>query len=1636
VALNFDAKLTLDVTQFLASVKRAENAVDGLRKKLADPMRMPGATGSPSGVQGRQRASGAEEMANDVVRNSARARYALYDVAAAYQQVEKIATAALKAMIGTAADYERAFVNVARTTEFQSIKIGEAARAMKYSLTELATQIPVSFGKITEIATIGNQLGIAQGKLTSFTKAVAQFSSVTGVGVESAALSFGRIGELLSSAGSEVDYNQLGSAIAYTGVKAVATEAQILSVTKEIATTAKMAKFSTPDVVGLATALSSLGIAPEAARGSIIRTFALINQAVGEGGAKLQGYASVAKMSGEDFSAAWKENGQVAFNSFVSGLQSLSDSGQNLDTVLRNLGIQNVRDIQTIQKLGDNYDVYAESIANANKGYTEAIFLSQAYAQIQETVTSKIEILQNQWNNFLASAGDASFPGVKVLLDVIGGILDRLNSFARNPFGKVVITMTTAALALAAAIAAINAVVFIARATMMAYATSIEAGVIATESQTVATAQLGAVTTATTTSINKGRLAFEALKVAGKATLWLAGIYLAIEAVGALGDAFQKATNSSEYFARKAEETIGGFDGLQDAITADYGDALKKYGDDAAVGAAIASGAIIGMTATVEQNSDAARRASEIARGYAVILGGEVVDGVNSASNAIGEQNIVLGSNYDAWLRSKMLSSGAFKDFAADTETVNQLNAIGFSFNDANNAAKQGEKSLKQYYATLIEKAKASGVSSAITGDLTIKLGGLAAAGFGANTAFNNFNQTLLGTAAEALLLGNTVQTTAEKLAALGDAPEKFIEQTKTLAKARTIWDYIAEIQTKLKTAFEWRYAAKNAADVLHTAWKKVAEDFKQAARNLRELRNEMYTLYADRAVLEYQLTVANRYGDTVRAQLIQAALNNNQSQIIQNTKDQTSATQDASRALKGNSEAAIRNRQTIQGLVTSSLDWLTTLKTTSKDTKTLTNAAKTAKQDFVDQAVALGFNADQLKTYTTSFDDFISIVNGTSDKLDVSMDVYLGFDGADAALHRWKQENADLTVKVKLLNPDWATWDAAQKHIIVVGTMTDFELNRYHQAKARNATLKGRYGTSDPEATKYIQDFEKTYGTGFASGGRVSGAGSGTSDSIPAMLSNGEYVVRAGAVKAVGVGTMDRINQADRMNFADGGLVKGYKDGGPAKKDGTPVDIFFDPMGWISQLVSSMYGNGGNPAPYLNASAGSGMKGAAGNTLQAYKDWVFNPEDPLSWAMALPIGKLGKLGKLAGADKLFGKFFTSGDKGKQLAVQKAMDARKDFFGSNPDPEILKMWEMVFASQYDITVGLMKALEKPGVFTRRSPSSVINMLRDNKTRTLFDTGTSAGLADTSVRSLAESKLFGQDNVGKMVYGYLVNTGLFKKMPEAADYLYNPFSPLTSQYGSVGMLLKPQTMEKVSLTAGDSLTEFMLNNNMDLLANGITKNTKKDISKKMTPDLLNKLGEAPYIEAQIPGFKPRSDIAAIYVKNKEDLQAIKDVVKELKLKIPVILKDGKAEKTFSETVDSIFKNKKGKTGTTAEEDIWTFANGGFVSGRGTSTSDSIPAMLSNGEFVVNAAAVSRLGVGFLNALNNPQGLSMPNFASSSAASNGSTSVVYLSPDDRALLRAVIDRPINLYTENAKIAQSANAGNVALAQRGKN
>ncbi|MFR9806922.1 transglycosylase SLT domain-containing protein [Pseudonocardia sp. RS010] len=127
------------------------------------------------------------------------------------------------------------------------------------------------------------------------------------------------------------------------------------------------------------------------------------------------------------------------------------------------------------------------------------------------------------------------------------------------------------------------------------------------------------------------------------------------------------------------------------------------------------------------------------------------------------------------------------------------------------------------------------------------------------------------------------------------------------------------------------------------------------------------------------------------------------------------------------------------------------------------------------------------------------------------------------------------------------------------------------------------------------------------AAGGYVTGPGTATSDSIPTWLSNGEYVIRAAAVRQIGVGTLDAINSGrssvvPAAGYAAGGLVAP-----------NPLNVEFQPSGFAEFIKNMTTAMSGGPAP-----AGSGPIVAQVQAVAARYGWGAGLQwDALSWLIS-----------------------------------------------------------------------------------------------------------------------------------------------------------------------------------------------------------------------------------------------------------------------------------------------------------------------------------------------------------------------------------------------------------------------------------
>lgn len=343
------------------------------------------------------------------------------------------------ASVAAAASQERAFADVARTTQM-SAQSAEM-RTLSNTYKDLSTQISTTYEDLSQIGSLGAQMGISADKLGDFTHAVAGFTTITGTNIDSATEAFGRFFEMVDNAGVEADhsgqrYMNFASQVAELGAKSVATESEILTMANSIAASAASAGIGQDAILAYATALSSLGIKQEWARGSLQRIFGSVNDAVAEAGEGLDKFATVLGMTTAEAENLWRTDPSTFFNNLLTSLNNVTDSVERW-TIIKNLGFKNTRDIQLLQRLSLNIDLVNESFRNSADAARNTEFLDKSLETLNATLTETIARWKNSLANLGASLGGPFLGIVKKILDGLIVIQDALSHIGDNAFGRV-----------------------------------------------------------------------------------------------------------------------------------------------------------------------------------------------------------------------------------------------------------------------------------------------------------------------------------------------------------------------------------------------------------------------------------------------------------------------------------------------------------------------------------------------------------------------------------------------------------------------------------------------------------------------------------------------------------------------------------------------------------------------------------------------------------------------------------------------------------------------------------------------------------------------------------------------------------------------------------------------------------------------------------------------------------------------------------------------------------------------------------------------------------------------------------------------------------------------------------------------
>ena len=151
-----------------------------------------------------------------------------------------------------------------------------------------------------------------------------------------------------------------------------------------------------------------------------------MNNAVKDGGEKLQGFAKVSGMSGQEFAETWKKDPYAAVQAFEKGLAGQNKEGKNVKAMLKDLGITELRETDTVLRLANGNKQLQTARENANKGYKEGNALSKEAETKYKTLGNQMKIFMNHVRALGIEIGSALAPVLIGMMKVLTPVIDAL----------------------------------------------------------------------------------------------------------------------------------------------------------------------------------------------------------------------------------------------------------------------------------------------------------------------------------------------------------------------------------------------------------------------------------------------------------------------------------------------------------------------------------------------------------------------------------------------------------------------------------------------------------------------------------------------------------------------------------------------------------------------------------------------------------------------------------------------------------------------------------------------------------------------------------------------------------------------------------------------------------------------------------------------------------------------------------------------------------------------------------------------------------------------------------------------------------------------------------------------------------
>lgn len=334
-------------------------------------------------------------------------------------------------VVKAAIDYESAFAGVKKTVDETATV---SYQKLSDGIRQMAKELPASAVEIANVAEVAGQLGIKTEDILSFSRTMIDMGESTNLSAEEAATAIAKIANIMGLTSDE--YSKFGAAVVDLGNNFATTEKDIVEMTNRLAAGGKLAGLTAPEILGLATAMSSVGIEAEAGGTAMTQTLTAIGNAVAlttkDSADDLALIAKVAGTTSEEFQQAWKEKPAEALQSFIKGLNTAHEKGANVDAILMKLGMTGVRQGNMLKSLALSSDKMSAAVQRSNQAWKENTALTNEANKRYETTESQLKMFRNQITDLAIEFGGPLIKALRSGLDAVKPWLNNLADLAKK----------------------------------------------------------------------------------------------------------------------------------------------------------------------------------------------------------------------------------------------------------------------------------------------------------------------------------------------------------------------------------------------------------------------------------------------------------------------------------------------------------------------------------------------------------------------------------------------------------------------------------------------------------------------------------------------------------------------------------------------------------------------------------------------------------------------------------------------------------------------------------------------------------------------------------------------------------------------------------------------------------------------------------------------------------------------------------------------------------------------------------------------------------------------------------------------------------------------------------------------------